>query len=304
MTREAAHKALRDSDQRHSRNIVADQPGSKEKLYAPKFLATYEAECGRKRDFIREAAAIEQRLGRLVEALRLIMSDRRFHSLLVSEGLSTIPKPLAQRLQGTMAEPGATAAGAESSPGRNESRQRADGICADVLDHLRDCPVKVKIFGLLRHVLPARQFEIARLMVAMDRVTFTYVKMLVALTPQGMLVDDFHPTMVANLTQDQYRVMAPEISALSAAFLSALERGGLASLDLGAGSAYFNQLMDNSRVVRYLAHTFPGNFEEFHELSGGHAFSNSLSFAAGWGPQAEPARRDRSSRRKAPARPS
>ncbi|TIN15590.1 MAG: hypothetical protein E5Y31_31105, partial [Mesorhizobium sp.] len=273
MNRETAHKVLRDSDHRHSRNIAADQPGSKEKLYAPKFLATYEAECRRKRDFIRKTAEIEQRLERLVEALRLIISDKPFHSVLLSEGLSTIPKLLAQRLQGKGAEPGATAPNGDSSPGRNETRQRADGICADVLDHLHDCPVKVKIFGLLRHVLPARQLEIARLMVAMDRVTFTYVKMLVALTPPGMLVDDFHPTMIATLTQDQYRVMEPEISALSAAFLSAFERGGLASLDLGAGSAYFNRLMDNSRVVRYLAHTFPGNFEEFHELSCGHAFS-------------------------------
>ncbi|MEI9432041.1 plasmid partitioning protein RepB C-terminal domain-containing protein [Mesorhizobium sp. Cs1299R1N3] len=302
LTREAAHKVLRDSNQRHARNIVADQPGSKEKLFAPRLLATYEAECRRKRDFIREVAETEQRLGRLVEALRLIMSDMRFHSLLASEGLPTIPKLLAQRLQATRVGPAATPPCGEISPCGSEAWQPAHGICAEVLDRLRDCPVKVKIFGLLRHVLPARQLEIARLMVAMDRVTFTYVKMLVALTPQRMLVKDFHPTMIANLTQDQYRMMEPEVSALGAAFLSAFERRGLASLELGAGNAYFHRLMDNSKIVRYLAHTFPGNFEEFHELSSGYAFSNSHSFVAHCEPRAGPARPGRGSCRTARVR--
>lgn len=33
-----------------------------------------------------------------------------------------------------------------------------------------------------------------------------------------------------------------------------------ASLELVAASRYFNKSMDNSKVVRYLARNFPGNF--------------------------------------------
>ncbi|RUV32943.1 plasmid partitioning protein RepB C-terminal domain-containing protein [Mesorhizobium sp. M7A.F.Ca.MR.148.00.0.0] len=304
MTSEAAYNALQNSDQRHARSIAADQPGSREKLFAPKLIATYEAECARKRNFIRETVETEQRLSSLVEALRLILSDKRFHSLLVSEGLATIPKLLAKRLQGAKYEPGAAAHASKPFPGKNAGRHSVSGICPDVLDFLQDYPVKVKIFGLLRHVIPVRQLEIARLMVAMERVTFTYAKILVAFTPRSLLAEGFDPAMIANVSEDQLGAMTPELGELSSEFLSAVERRGSVSLELLAAGRFFDRLMDNSRVVRYLAHTFPGNFEEFHELSCGHAFSSSLSFAAGCGPQAEPARRDRSSCRKAPARPS
>ena len=109
-------------------------------------------------------------------------------------------------------------------------------------------------------------------MVAMERVTFTYAKILVAFTPRPLLAEGFDPAMIANVSEDQLGAMTPELGALSSAFLSAVERRGSVSLELLAAGRFFYRLMDNSRVVRYLAHTFPGNFEEFHELSCGHAF--------------------------------
>ncbi|WP_246689087.1 MULTISPECIES: plasmid partitioning protein RepB C-terminal domain-containing protein [unclassified Mesorhizobium] len=256
------------------------------KLFAPKLLAAYEAECQRKRDFIREAVETEQRLGSLVEALRPIMRDKRFQSLLVSEGLAPIPKSVAERLQGEKFKPGAAAHASKPFLGKNAGRQPVSGICPDVLDFLQDYPVKVKIFGLLRHVLPDRQLEIARLMVAMERVTFTYAKILIAFTPRPLLAEGFYPAMIANVSEDQPGAMTPELGRPSCEFLSAMERLGPVSLELLAAGRYLDRLMGNSRVVRYLAHTFPGNFEEFHKLSGGHAFSNSLSLAAGCGPKA------------------
>jgi hypothetical protein len=264
-SRDAAYHILRNSHDRHARNIAADQPGSKVKLYAPELLATYKAECKRKRDFIKQAAKTERRLGHLVEALRLIMSDKRFQALLASEGLATMPRLLALRLQAqsSQTEPVEPDSGCPS--GRKEGP--VGGICPDVVDLFQDCPVKAKIFGLLRYARPARQLEIARLMIAMERVTFTYAKLLIALTPKAMLNDGFNTTKIANLTEDQYCMMEPEISALSAKFLSTLKRSGFATLELVAASAYFNRLMDNSRIVRYLAHNFPGRFQEFHELS-------------------------------------
>jgi hypothetical protein len=264
MTREAAHRALHDSGQRHVRNIAFDQPGSKEKLFAPKLLVAYEAACRRKHDFIRDVAASEQRLGRLVEALRLIMSDKRFQSLLVSEGLTTVPKSLALRLQGTTIVSEGAKPTSEPTSGKNAGRQSCSGICPDVLDFLQDCPVRVKIFGLLRQVLPARQLEIARLMVAMDRVTFTYAKILVAFTPRPLRAAGFDPTMIANVSESQIGSMTPELGGLSGEYLIAVERSGFVSLELLAACRYFDRLTDKSKVVRYLAHNFPGQLEEFH----------------------------------------
>jgi hypothetical protein len=61
--------------------------------------------------------------------------------------------------------------------------------------------------------------------------------------------------------------MEAALGKLSQAFLTAVERRGPLSLELVAANRYFDRLMDNSRVVRYLAHNFPGRFEEFHKLS-------------------------------------
>lgn len=267
LTRKAAYKALHGSAQRHARELAADQPGSKQKLFAPKLSAAYKTACRRKRNFIRETGDAERRLVRLAEALRVIMNDNGFRSLLMSEGFATIPKCLSQRFHVPTGEPALATLAGSSSAGNSAGQQPVSGICPKVLDFLQDCFVKVKIFGLLRHVLPARQLEIARLMVAMELVTFTYAKILVAFTPRPLLAEGFYPEMIANVSEDQLGAMTPELCALGSEFLSAVERRGSVSLELMAARRYFDRLMDNSRVVRYLAHNFPRQFEEFHSLS-------------------------------------
>lgn len=267
LTRKAAHRALENSGDRHARNIAVGQLGSKEKLFAPEFLATYEAECKRMRDFIAEAEMSERGLDRIAAALRMMMSDKQFCKLLVSEGLETMPRLLAQRLQGVTSEPHSSCPPGKPLFEAGDNRESVGGICPEVLDVLRDSAVKTKLFGLLQKVHPSRQLEIARLMAAMDRVRATYVRMLVALTPQALLAKDFHPATVANLTEGQRGAMGLEMGRLSHEVLSAVERRGRLGLDLIAASRYFDRLMDRVGVVRYLARNFPGHFEEFHNLS-------------------------------------
>ncbi|TPL11719.1 hypothetical protein FJ938_03105 [Mesorhizobium sp. B2-4-14] len=101
----------------------------------------------------------------------------------------------------------------------------------------------------------------------MERVSFTYAKILVAFAPRALLVEGFYPAMVANLSEDQLDAMTPELGRLSSEFLSAVERCGTVSLELLAAGRYFDRLMDNSKMVRCLAHNLPGQFEEFHSLS-------------------------------------
>ncbi|MES0139573.1 hypothetical protein NKJ88_32325 [Mesorhizobium sp. M0016] len=152
-------------------------------------------------------------------------------------------------------------------PRQARTGKAVNGICPDVLDLLRDAPVKTKIFGLLQKVLPARQLEIARLMVAMDRVRITYARLLVALTPQALLVEGFNLSTITTQAEDQRGAMVLDVGAVSLAVLSAAERHGQVGLELVAANRFFDRLMDNSRVVRYLARTFPGHFEEFHSFS-------------------------------------
>jgi hypothetical protein len=202
-------------------------------------------------------------LDRIAATVHLISGDRQFRALLASEGLATMPNTLARRISGSPpAQNSSQPTSGEASP------ISADGICPEVLSLLRDSTGPAGLFALLRVVLPVRQVEIARLMIARGPVSVNYVKMLVALTPPSLLLKDIHPQHeLASLPEDRRAEMESELAKLSRAFLNALDRRGPASLELVAACRYFDRLMDNSSVVRYLARNFPGRFEEFHSLS-------------------------------------
>lgn len=265
--KDASHRALENSGDRHARNIAAGQLESKAKLFAPAFLATYEAECKRMQDFITKAARSEQSLDSIVGALEMMIGDKKFCVLLASEGLAAMPISLAHRLSGSTDEPHAFSSPGNPSSDTGENRQPVSGICPEVLDVLRDSPVHPKIFGLLQKALPSRQLEIVRLMVAMDRVRPTYARMLVALSPPSQLAKNFHPRLIARLAERKRGAMVLDVGKLSLAVLGAVEKRGQVGLELVAASCYFDRLMDNSKVVRYLARNFPGHFEAFHNLS-------------------------------------
>jgi hypothetical protein len=267
LAKDAAYRALENGGDRHARNIAAGAIASKKRLRSHEFLATYDTECKRMRDFVTEAAKSEQSLVRIVAALHLMMRDKQFCTMLVSEGFGTMPRLLAHRLRGATREPQMFCPPEKPAFETGENRKAINGICPDVLDLLRDAPVKTKTFGFLQKVLPARQLEIARLMVAMDRVRITYARLLVALTPQALLAKDFNLSTITTQAEDQRCAMVIEIGTLSLAVLSAVENHAQVGLELVAASRYFDRLMDNSRVVRYLARNYPGHFEEFHNLS-------------------------------------
>ncbi|TJV70877.1 MAG: hypothetical protein E5X76_17975 [Mesorhizobium sp.] len=230
----------------------------------PDFLRIYEVECRRKRAYIEEVEELEGRLDRIAAAVRLITGDREFRALLAAEGLATMPNTLARRI--SSAPPSHMMS---LPPVYTQANQIAAGeICREVIELMRDCTGPAGLFALLRAVLPVRQTEIVRLMIARGPVSLNYAKMLVALTRRSLLVEDIHPQPeLASLSADRKAEMECELADLSRAFLTALERRGPASLELVAACRFFDRLMDNARVVRYLAGNFPGRFEEFHQLT-------------------------------------
>lgn len=264
LSREAAYQVLLNSDRRHAGALASDRLRPKMRRSTPELLRLYDAECKRKRVFIEEVEELDERLDRITVAVRLITGDRQFRALLLSEGLATMPNTLARRISGS--PPAQTS----THPTSAEASPRSTGeICPEVLGLLRDCIGPAGLFALLRLVLPVRQIEIARLMIARGPVSLNYVKMLVALTPPSLLIKDIRPQdEIASLSEDRRAEMESELARLSRAFLNALDRRGPASLELVAASRYFDRLMDNSKVVRFLARNFPGRFEDFHNLAG------------------------------------
>ncbi|MBP0496031.1 plasmid partitioning protein RepB C-terminal domain-containing protein [Pararoseomonas indoligenes] len=83
---------------------VKTPEGSKQKvLTVNALLRTYQADVDKKRVITRNAASTRNRLAFVVEALRTLLADEGFATLLRAEGLLTLPKPLKDHL-GTRAE--------------------------------------------------------------------------------------------------------------------------------------------------------------------------------------------------------
>ena len=65
---------------------------------ANKLVQTYKDEVHRQKLMVKKAEVNEQRLLFLLSALRRLLSDEHFRTLLRAEGFADIPQPLAERL--------------------------------------------------------------------------------------------------------------------------------------------------------------------------------------------------------------
>lgn len=70
------------------------------KLSPSALIRTYQQDVERKRQMVRKAEATRDRLTFVVQALRALFADDGFMSLLRAEGLDSLPRNLASRLQG------------------------------------------------------------------------------------------------------------------------------------------------------------------------------------------------------------
>jgi ParB family chromosome partitioning protein len=62
-------------------------------------VRTYQKEVDRQRKMVLKAEHAQQRLLRVVQGLKKLFSDENFVNLLRAEGLDTLPKYLAERIQ-------------------------------------------------------------------------------------------------------------------------------------------------------------------------------------------------------------
>ncbi|RWO40098.1 MAG: hypothetical protein EOS12_27090 [Mesorhizobium sp.] len=262
MTGTKTDRILKNS--RHAIHLM-DLHEPKEPLHSYVLLRTYRHQCERMQHFIGESNTTRQHLDLAIGDLRQLMALDAFRALLQSEGFATIPEPLAKRIWGNR----------ESTPDARDNQDQAlaaspqlvAGICVEAIDLLEDCSVNPKIFALLRRVVPSRQVEIAKLMIALDRVKFNCAKVFIALTPRSKLADPSLPRQqFSGVTSSQLDAMETDLADLSQKFLITSESLGSWGLELVAVRGYLNRMMDSPKIVRYLAHHFPKQLAQFQDV--------------------------------------
>ena len=146
-------------------------------------------------------------------------------------------------------------------------RDLLDGVCPEAVDLLRDKRVTRDALQQMRQVTPMRQIEIAELMCASHNFSGTYAKCLLAATPQDQMVEQESAKKVDELTPQEMARMEREMEALSGDFREIEKTHGTNVINLVIVAGYLKKLLDNARVVRYLAQNYPEILTELQKIA-------------------------------------
>ncbi len=146
-------------------------------------------------------------------------------------------------------------------------RRLLEGLCAEVVEILKDKHIAMNTFAEIKKMAPMRQIEAAELMVAMNKYTLSYAQSLLAATPPAQLVESDKPKRIKGLTDEQVALMERESINLEREFRIAEQSYGTDHLDLVLTNGYLGALLGNARVVRYLAQHQREILVEFQKLA-------------------------------------
>ncbi len=147
-----------------------------------------------------------------------------------------------------------------------QKRDMLDGICAEVVQILKDRRATSKTFRELRRLKPIRQIDVVELICAAENYSEGYAKCLIAATPQDQLVGDDRPKEVRGLSPEDVSRMEHEMATLGREFKVIEESHGKNVLNLVIVNGYLKKLLDNARVVRFLSQNHPEILAEFQKL--------------------------------------
>lgn len=128
-----------------------------------------------------------------------------------------------------------------------------DGICQEAIDLLKNKHIATQAFKILKKMKPLRQVEVAEMLVAANNYSMSYIKALCAATSRALLLDEDKPKKVDGLSTEQMLRMEREIEGLQKDLKLIEESYGTEMLNLVLARAYLLKLLNNTRVVRYLA---------------------------------------------------
>jgi ParB-like chromosome segregation protein Spo0J len=145
-------------------------------------------------------------------------------------------------------------------------RRLLDGIAPEVAALLKDRPVPIRTFALLRKLRPMRQIEVAEIMIAMNRFSQSYVASLVAATPLSGLLNAEKPAL-RGISEEQLERMERESATLEREFrLVEKDYGGI-YLDLVLALGYLGRMLESVRIVHHLAKHHPEILSEFQKIN-------------------------------------
>jgi hypothetical protein len=158
-----------------------------------------------------------------------------------------------------------------------EKKNLLVGVCPEAVKLLRDKDVNAGAIRELRKAKPMRQIEIAELMLASHNLTVGYAKCLIAATPNEQLIESEREKDVDGISPADIARMEREMESIGGDFRQIEESHGKNVLNLVIVVGYLKTLLDNARVVKYLAGTYPELLAEFQKTSESRTLSEGVA---------------------------
>jgi hypothetical protein len=156
---------------------------------------------------------------------------------------------------------------------RIRERQRLlDGIIPEVVEMLKDRHVSQGAFAALRKMKAVRQLTAAEMMIAANRYTTPYARMILATTRPEFLVEGVKTKAAPGVTPEQIARMEQEMEKVQQDYRSVEDRLGETMLTLVIAKGFVNRLLGNPAVVSYLGRHHQELAEELRRVMEGIAF--------------------------------
>jgi hypothetical protein len=121
-------------------------------------------------------------------------------------------------------------------------------------------------FALLKRVKPLRQIEMAEVMVAAGTYSATYARALVMTTAKEQLVDPESPKKIPGVKPEDLARIEHEMRVQEKDFRMLDETYNEHVMALTIARGYLRALLENGRIVRFLAQNFSEFLTEFQRI--------------------------------------
>ena len=141
------------------------------------------------------------------------------------------------------------------------------GIHPEVVEMLHAKQVTPGALIILKKVNPVRQLEMAELMVSTNTFTVAYVRALVTNTSKNQLVNPEKPRQIGGLKPEDIARMENESSNVEQDYKIAKESYNVDVYHLTLARGYIRKLLDNAKILKFLASNHHEMLVEFQNLA-------------------------------------
>ncbi len=159
-------------------------------------------------------------------------------------------------------------------------RNLLEGICPEAADMLKDKMVASGTFPILRRMKSMRQIEAATLMNDSRVYSLSYARALLAATPKDQLIDPEKPKNIKGLDEEQMARMESEMSSLQREYKLIEDNYGQDVLKLTLAKGYLANLLNNGKIVRYLANNHAEILTQFQKITDMTSLNNKTGMVA------------------------